>query len=642
MKIYFRILSTLSIVLFFWQLSAQAPNDKALKNMMWRPIGPANMGGRVTDIEGIPGDPTTFYVGGADGGVFKTANGGVTMTSLFTDQKAYSIGDIAIAPSDHEVIYVGTGEGDPRNSVGYGYGVYRSNDGGKTWNHLGLEKTDRIKRIVVDPKNPDAACVCAMGREWGPNTDRGVFRTEDGGKTWAKVLYIDEKTGCSDIAIEWNNPRVMYAGMWTFSRKPWRFDDNGEKTALYRTMDSGKTWSKISHKNGLPDKPMARIGVSIAQSQPNTVYLITEFKDGGTLFRSDDRGDSWRMVNDDRELNFRPFYYSDVKVDPSNPEVVYTLSGGMSKSTDGGRTFKGVADGQHGDNQALWIDPKNSNHVLSGDDGGFRVSYDGFKTFQTINNVELSQFYELFLDNRDPYFLYGGLQDNGTWTGPSNSLKRAGILKRDWKQIASGDGYYAVPIPGQENEVYANLQGGVIYHVDTNTGNVRTIHPYPKIIGSAGDAIENHKYRFNWDSPIHISPHDANTVYTGGNVIFRSRDKGYNWEQISGDLTTNDKSKQKSSGGEIYQDNTAAEFHCTILTIAESPVQKDVIWAGTDDGNVQLTRDGGKTWTNLKSSITGLPAFAWVSKFMPVSTMRVQRLYRWINTAWMTTRRMHL
>ncbi|MBL7876248.1 MAG: hypothetical protein JNL53_11330, partial [Cyclobacteriaceae bacterium] len=399
MKLRLRILITACFALFFHCGFAQTPApDKALKMMKWRPIGPANMGGRVTDIEGIPGDPTTFYVGGADGGVFKTTNGGVTMTSLFTDQKAYSVGDIAIAPSDPEVIYVGTGEGDPRNSVGYGYGVYRSNDGGKSWNHLGLEKTDRIKRIVIDPRDPDVACVCAMGREWGPNSDRGVFRTENGGKTWTKVLYLDEKTGCSDIAIEWNNPRVMYAGMWTFGRKPWRFDDSGEKTALYRTMDGGKTWSKISHKNGLPDKPMARIGVSVAQSQPNTVYLITEFKEGGTLFRSDDRGDSWRMVNDDRDLNFRPFYYSDVKVDPTNPEVVYTLSGGMSKSTDGGRTFKGVANGQHGDNQALWIDPKNSNRVLSGDDGGFRVSYDGFKTFQTINNIELSQFYQLYLD----------------------------------------------------------------------------------------------------------------------------------------------------------------------------------------------------------------------------------------------------
>lgn len=586
--------------------------DKGLKNMKWRPIGPANMGGRTTDIAGVPGDPTTFYIAGADGGIFKTTNGGTTMTAIFDGQKAFSIGTIAVAPSDPEVLWVGTGEGDPRNSVGYGYGVYRSTDGGKNWSHLGLEKTDRIKRIAVNPQNPDMACVCAMGREWGPNPDRGVFRTVDGGKTWEKVLYIDENTGCSDIAIEWNNPRIMYAGMWTFRRKPWRFDDSGEKTALYKTIDGGKTWTKISHKNGLPDKAMARIGVSIAQSQPNIVYVITEFKEEGTLFRSDDRGENWKMVNNDRNLNFRPFYYSDVKVDPNNPDHLYTLSGNMSKSTDGGKTFQTVARGQHGDNQGLWIDPKNSNRVLSADDGGFRVSYDGFKTHDVINNVELSQFYQLWVDDRDPYYLYGGLQDNGTWTGPSNSLHQIGIMKRDWIQIAGGDGYYAVPIPGKENEVYANLQGGVIFHVDTKTGNTRTIHPYPNKIGSVGDGMEFHKYRFNWDSPIHISPHDPNTVYTAGNVLFRSKDKGYTWEEISPDLTTNDKSKQKSSGGDIYQDNTAAEFHCTILTIAESPVKKDVIWCGTDDGNVQLTQDGGKTWA--KMTIPGHPAFGWVSK----------------------------
>lgn len=586
--------------------------EKGLQKLKWRPIGPANMGGRTTDIAGVPGDPTTFYVAGADGGIFKTTNGGVTFTPIFDGQKAYSIGTIAVAPSDPEVLWVGTGEGDPRNSVGYGYGVYRSTDGGKTWTHLGLEKTDRIKRIAVNPNNPDEACVCAMGREWGPNADRGVFRTVDGGKTWEKTLFIDENTGCSDIAIEWNNPRILYAGMWTFRRKPWRFDDSGEKTALYKSTNSGKTWTKISHKNGLPDKPMARIGVSIAQSQPSTVYLITEFKEEGTLFRSDDRGETWRVVNKDRNLNFRPFYYSDVKVDPSNPDHLYTLSGGLSKSTDGGKTFLSIAQGQHGDNQALWIDPKNSNRVLSGDDGGFRVSYDGFKTFDAINNVELSQFYQLWVDERDPYYLYGGLQDNGTWTGPSNSLHQIGIMKRDWIQVAGGDGYYAVPVPGKENEVFANLQGGVIFHVDTKTGNTRTIHPYPNKIGSAGDGMEFHKYRFNWDSPIHVSPHDPNTVYTAGNVLFRSRDKGYTWEEISPDLTTNDKSKQKSSGGEIYQDNTAAEFHCTILTIAESPVKKDVIWCGTDDGNVQLTQDGGKTWA--KMTIPGFPAFGWVSK----------------------------
>lgn len=610
-----KLLLAFAIILSGVELFSQTTSpDKAIKSMKWRAIGPANMGGRVTDIVGIPGNPSIFYVAGADGGIFKTTNGGTSFTPIFNDYKAFSIGALAIPASDPEVIWVGTGEGDPRNSVGYGHGVYRSVDGGKTFQHLGLEKTDRIKRIVVNPQNPDQACVCALGREWGPNPDRGVFRTLDGGKSWEKVLYIDENTGCSDIAIEWNNPRIMYAGMWTFRRKPWRFDDSGANTALYRSMDAGKTWTKISHQNGLPNKPMARIGVAVAQSQPNIVYLITEFKDGGTLFRSEDRGDTWKMVNDDRNLNFRPFYYSDVKVDPNNPDHVYTLSGGMSKSTDGGKTFATIAKGQHGDNQALWIDPKNSNRVLSGDDGGFRISYDGGKTFDAINNVELSQFYEIFADNRDPYFVFGGLQDNGTWTGPSNSLHRAGILKRHWTQVAGGDGYYAVPIPGSENEVYANLQGGVIFHVDTKLGNVRNIHPYPKVIGSAGDGVATHRYRFNWDSPIHVSPNDPNTVYTGGNVIFKSKDKGYTWEQISGDLTTNDKSKQQSSGGEIYQDNTAAEFHCTVLTIAESPKQKDVIWAGTDDGNVQVTLDGGKNWMNVKANIKDMPAFGWVSK----------------------------
>lgn len=595
-------------------LTAQSSLEKTIKNMKWRPIGPANMGGRVTDIAGIPGDPATFYVAGADGGLFKTTNGGTTFTALFTDQKAYSVGAIAVAPSDKEVVWLGSGEGDPRNSIGYGNGVYRSLDGGKTWSHLGLEKTDRIKRIVVNPQNPDVACVCALGRTWGPNPDRGVFQTKDGGKTWKKVLYLDENTGCSDIAMEMANPRVMYAGMWTHRRKPWRFDDSGEKTALYKSMDGGDTWTKISHQNGLPNKPMARIGVAIAQSQPATVYLITEFKDGGTLYRSDDRGASWRMVNDNRQLNFRPFYYSDLRVDPNNPDHVYTLSGGLSKSVDGGKTFTGISQGVHADHQALWIDPTDSRYVLSGCDGGYQISWDAGKTWEIINNIELSQYYQVFVDDQEPYNVYGGLQDNGTWVGPSNSLLSAGIMKRHWKALAGGDGYYAVPIPGSEHEIYANLQGGVPFHVDTRSGNVRNIHPFPNKTGSAGDAIDKHKYRFNWDSPIHVSPNDGNTVYLGSNVIFRSRDKGYSWEEISPDLTTNDKSKQISSGGEIYQDNTAAEFHCTILTIAESPVQKDVIWAGTDDGNIQVTRDGGKTWSNVKSAMPGLPAFSWVSK----------------------------
>ncbi|SHG69052.1 WD40/YVTN/BNR-like repeat-containing protein [Flagellimonas flava] len=584
----------------------------ALKSYEWRAIGPANMGGRVTDIDGIPGDPSTFYVSGADGGIFKTTNGGVDFNPIFEGQRAYSIGALTLAPSDPNVLWVGTGEGDPRNSVGYGWGVYRSVDAGKNWIHLGLKETERIKRIVVDPTNPDVACVCALGKEWGPNPERGVFKTTDGGKSWEKILYIDEDTGCADIAMEMSNPRIMYAGMWTFRRKPWRFDDGGKNTAIYRTMDGGKTWEKIM--NGLPKTPMARPGIHIAKSQPNIIYLMTEFQGGGTVFRSEDRGDNWVMVNDDPNVNFRPFYYSDVRVDPNNPDILFSISGRLSRSEDGGKTWEQIAKTVHGDHQALWIDPVNSNRILNGSDGGYQVSYDGGDSWEIINNVELSQFYQIFIDNKDPYNIYGGLQDNGTWVGPSNSLYTAGILKRHWKGLAYGDGYYAVPIPGSEHEVYANLQGGVIFHVDSRHGNVRNIHPYPKIIGSAGDAIEDHKYRFNWDSPILISPHDPNTVYFGGNVVFKSTDRGNSWEEISGDLTTNDKSKQRTSGGEIYQDNTAAEFHCSILYIDESPVEKGVIWVGTDDGNIQLTRDGGATWTNLKDRIKGLPAFAWVAK----------------------------
>ena len=586
--------------------------SKMLENYSWRAIGPANMGGRVTDIDGVPGDPSTFYVSGADGGIFKTTNGGVSFNPIFENQRAYSIGSLTIAPSDNNILWVGTGEGDPRNSVGYGWGVYKSIDGGMSWKHLGLKNTERIKRIVVDPKNPNIACVCALGKEWGPNKERGVFKTIDGGKTWKKILYIDENTGCADIAMEDNNSRIMYAGMWTFRRKPWRFDDGGKNTALYRTMDGGETWKKIM--NGLPDKDMARPGVHIAQSEPNIIYLMTEFEGGGTAFKSEDRGENWEMVNDDPNINFRPFYYSDVRVDPNQPNVLFSISGRLSRSKDSGNTWEQIAKTVHGDHQALWIDPTNSKYILNGSDGGFQRSFDGGDSWEIINNIELSQFYQMEIDNKKPYNIYGGLQDNGTWVGPSNSLYGAGILKRHWKGLAYGDGYFAVPIPGEEHFVYTNLQGGVPFLVDSRYGNVQTIHPYPKIVGSAGDAIEKHKYRFNWDSPIMISPHDPETVYVGGNVVFKSNNRGKSWEVISPDLTTNDKSKQRSSGGTIYQDNTAAEFHCTILYLAESPIQKGVIWAGTDDGNIQVTLDGGKNWSNLKNRIKGLPEYSWISK----------------------------
>jgi photosystem II stability/assembly factor-like uncharacterized protein len=591
----------------------EAPEAQALRRLQYRSIGPANMAGRISDIVGIPGDYKTFWVGTPDGGVWKTENAGTTFEGQWQDEEAYSVGALAIAPSDHNVIWLGSGEGDPRNSVSYGLGVWRSTDSGKTWTHLGLRDTERIHRIVVDPRDADTALVCAMGHEWGPNEERGVFKTTDGGVTWNHVLKIDEDTGCSDIAIDESNPRNVYAGMWTFRRKPWHFSDGGKETALYISRDGGDTWKKMSG-NGLPVGPMARIGLNVAQSSPNIVYLLTETPEEGSLFRSDDYGESWRMVNDDRNINFRPFYYSTVRVDPNDPDTLYTLSGRLSKSTDGGRTFQRIANGVHGDHQSMWIDPGDSDHVLSGSDGGYQVSYDGGETWDIINNVVLSQFYQIFYDDRDPYYVCGGLQDNGSWCGPSQTNNSAGILKDDWYTVAGGDGFYSVPVPGKHYLVYSNAQGGYFTLTDIRSGQSRSVVPYPRMMGSQGQGMYRAKYRFNWDAPIHISPHDPDTVYWGGNVLFKSTDQGYSWDIISPDLTTNDPVKLGDSGGEIYLDNTAAEFHCTILTIAESPLRAGVIWVGTDDGNVQISRDDGANWTNIKDNIPGLPAETWIAK----------------------------
>ena len=592
----------------------------AVDDLEWRHIGPINMGGRVSAIVGVPGDARTFWVGGADGGVWKTSNAGVTFEPQWQDETAYSVGALAVAPSDRNVIWLGSGEGDPRNSVSYGLGVWRSTDGGSTWTHLGLDDTERIKRIVVDPRDADVALVCALGHSWGPNDQRGVFRTTDAGQSWSKVLYIDEDTGCSDIDIDLSNPRNVYAGMWTFRRRPWRFDDGGAETALYVSRDGGETWKKIT---STPDEPMARIGISVAQSRPNVVYLITEYPTAGTLFRSEDYGETWEMINDNRnQLNFRPFYYSDVFVDPSDHNTLYTLSGGLSKSTDGGRTFDRIARDVHGDHQSFWIDPWDGERVLSGSDGGMQVSYDGGENFHIFRNFSLAQYYHVFVDDRDPYYVCGGLQDNGNWCGPSQTNEPRGIMPGEWYTVSGGDGFYTVPVPGQPNLVYSNAQGGYFRITDTASGQTRSIEPHPWMVGSQGQAMSQARYRFNWDAPIYISPHDPGTVYWGGNVLFRSRDYGHSWDVISPDLTTDDPQKQLDSGGEIYNDNTAAEFHTTILTIAESPVEAGVLWVGTDDGNVQVSRDDGGTWTNVRDRVPGLPAETWIGNIEASPTER--------------------
>jgi photosystem II stability/assembly factor-like uncharacterized protein len=598
-------------ILGVYPAGAQTPEPiaDALAEIEWRHIGPVNMGGRVSALAGVPGDPRTFWIGGADGGVWKTSNGGVTFEGQWQDAESYSVGALAVAPSDPNVVWLGSGEGDPRNSVSYGLGVWRSTDGGSTWSHLGLEATERIKRIVVDPRDPDVALVCAMGREWGPNPERGVFKTTDGGATWRHVLAIDEDTGCADLDLDLSNPRNVYAGMWTFRRRPWRFDDGGRETALYVSRDAGESWKKIETT---PDEPMARPGISVAQSSPNVVYLITEYPTAGTLFRSDDYGETWRMVNDSKDINFRPFYYSDVFVDPTDEKTLYTLSGGMSKSTDGGRTFERIARDVHGDHQSLWIDPMDSERVLSGSDGGMQVSFDGGENFHIFRNVSLAQYYHVFVDDRDPYYVCGGLQDNGNWCGPSRMNEPRGILAGEWYTVSGGDGFYTVPVPGKPNLVYSNAQGGYFRITDTNSGQTRSIEPHPWMVGSQGQGMYQARYRFNWDAPIVISPHDPDVVYWGGNVVFRSEDAGYSWEVISPDLTTDDPEKQLDSGGEIYFDNTAAEFHTTILTIAESEVEPGVIWVGTDDGNVQITRNDGAEWTNVRDRVPGLPEEAWI------------------------------
>ena len=592
-----------------------SPQAEALRRLTWRSVGPANAAGRVSVVVGVPGDPSTYYVAGANGGIIKTTNAGTTFKPIFDTQDVSSIGAIAIAPSDPNIIYAGTGEGNPRNNSSIGDGMYKSVDGGDHWTHIGLDKTDKLARIIIDAKNPDIVFACGLGRTWGPNEERGVFKTNDGGRTWKKILYVDPLTACSDISADPNNSNIVYAGMYTYQRWAWHLESGGGRTAVYKSVDGGATWTRLSGKDqerGLPKGDMDRIGIAVAPSNPDIVYIVSETKNEGELWRSDDAGEHWRTVNRDPNINFRPFYYSDIRVDPRNPNRVFSLSGSLYLSEDGGSNFHKVARDVHGDHQALWIDPLDPSRLLSGSDGGWQVSYDGSKTFEVVNTFPFTQFYHINYDMQLPNMVCVGLQDNGGWCGPSQTTSPQGNKKSDWFTVAGGDGFFAVPDIAQPWLVYSDAQGGMINLTDTRAGVQKTIYPYPNRVGSVGDAMVFHKYRFNWNSPIALSPQDPGVVYFGGNVLFKSTDHGASWQVISPDLTTNNPAKQQSSGGPIVVDNTAAEFYCTIITIAPSPLDSKVIWVGTDDGNVQVTRDGGKTWSSVFKNVPGLKPNAWI------------------------------
>ena len=583
-----------------------------VKNMKPRNIGPGGMSGRVTSIDVVIDNPEIIYVGTASGGIWKSTSGGIKWQPIFEKELTASIGAVAIQQSNPSVIWAGTGEGNPRNSLNGGFGIYKSLDAGKTWTGMGLEKTRHIHRILIHPTNPDIIYVGAIGAPWGEHKERGVYKTIDGGKSWKQILFTNIRSGAADLIMDPKNPNKIIASMWEHKRDPWFFKSGGSGSGLYITHDGGDSWKQITEKEGFPKGELGRIGVAIAPNNPNTIYALVEAKKNA-LYKSEDGGFKWKKINDKPGIGNRPFYYSEIYVDPQNENRLYTVFTYINVSQDGGKSFSelmpayGVDNGVHPDHHAWWIHPNNGKFMIDGNDGGLNITKDGGKSWRFIGNIPVAQFYHINVDNEYPYNVYGGMQDNGSWRGPAYVWKSQGIRNSYWQEISFGDGFDVVPDKEDSRYGWSMSQQGSVVRYDHITGNNYSVKPTHK------DA--NIKLRFNWNAAIQIDPFNTSTLYFGSQFVHKSTDKGLTWSVISPDLSTNNpaKLKQAESGG-LTMDATGAENHCTILVIEPSLLEKDILWAATDDGQVHITKNGGANWTNVAKNLKGLPENSWITQ----------------------------
>ncbi len=597
----------------FCNVQAQQIDLSSFKNLNIRNVGPANMSGRITAIDVVTANPKIMYVGAASGGVWKSENGGSAWQPIFDEQPTQNIGAIAIQQSNPSVIWVGTGEGNPRNSMNLGMGIFKSIDAGKTWKLMGLENTKTIHRIIVDPSNPDVVYVGAMGDPFTPNEHRGLFKTSDGGKTWSKILYSNAQSGIGDLVMDPTNPNKLFAALYEHRRTPYYFTSGGEGSGLYVTYDGGANWKKQEKLDGLPEGQLGRIGIAIAPSEPQRMYAKVEASKNA-LYRSDDGGEHWYMVNDNpRFTNNRPFYFQDLAVDSKDPNRLYNIYQPLSVSYDGGKSFDPTpmipADetkGIHADFHAFWMNPKDPTNFIIGGDGGIGITQDHGASWYFPETIPVAQFYHINVDNETPFNVYGGMQDNGNWSGPGYVWKRGGIRTLYWQYLVGGDGFYIAPDSANARFGFGTSQNGDLYRYDKLTGYYQSVKPH------APDTKT--RLRFNWNAAFSKDPFDAHAVYYGSQFVHYSNDRGANWKVISPDLTTNNPEHQKPDYGGLTLDVSGAEMYNSILSIAPSPVDRKVIWVGTDDGQVQLTRDGGKSWSNITSLIKGLPKEAWVAQ----------------------------